>query len=126
MVARVQLTEDAREDLRDLEGSARKSVIKGLKKLEAAPGQYGEPLGSRQSGNLTGFRKLIVGNKTYRIIYWVQDNAENDDVDLVVVWVIAERADDQAYDLALSRLQMMQHREVANDLERLLVAVWRG
>jgi mRNA interferase RelE/StbE len=123
-VARVELTDDALEDLRDLDGSERKIVLEALKKLERAPHQLGQPLGSRPSGNLTGFRKLVVGRKAYRILYWVQEDAEPDDATIVVVWVIAERADNQAYELALGRLKAMAQREVANELERMLVEVW--
>jgi mRNA interferase RelE/StbE len=123
-VARVQLTDDAREDLRDLDGSERKIVLKAIKKLERAP-QLGQPLGSRPSGNLTGFRKLVVGRKAYRIIYLVSDNADQpDDTEIVVVWVIAERADNQAYELALGRLRAMGRRDVATELERMLIEVW--
>lgn len=124
-MARVELTDDALEDLRDLDGSERKIVLKALKKLERAPHQLGQPLGSRPSGNLTGFRKLVVDRKAYRIIYWVPAEAEPEDATVVVVWVIAERADNQAYELALSRLKAMAHRDVANGLERMLVEVWR-
>lgn len=124
-MARVELTDDAREDLRDLDGSARKTVLKAIKKLEREP-LRGQPMGSRQSGNLTGFRKLVVGRNTYRIIYWVQENAEPDDAEIIVVWVIAERADNQAYDLALGRLKAMARRDVASELERMLVEVWTG
>jgi mRNA interferase RelE/StbE len=45
-MARVKLTEDAREDLRDLDGSARTLVFKVLKKLESEPEKRGTPLGT--------------------------------------------------------------------------------
>lgn len=124
-MARVQLTDDAREDMRTLDGSARKAVIKALRKLETEPRRYGEPLDSLQSGDLTGFRKLVAGNDSYRIIYWFEDNAPNG-VDLVVAWVIADSPDDRAYEVALQRLQVMKNQDVADDLESLLVGVWRG
>lgn len=124
-MARVELTDDALTDLRNLDGSERKIVLKALRKLERAPRQLGHPLGSRPGGNLTGFHKLIVGRKAYRIIYWVQDDSESDDTTIVVVWVIAERADNQAYELALGRLKAMARRDVANELERMLVEVWQ-
>ncbi len=122
-MAKVQLTDEALEDLKDLDGAAQKIVLKGLRKLADNPHQYGEPLGKRSEGNLTGFRKLVVGRNTYRILYLVNENDEND-VTLVVVWVIAERANDRVYQLAISRLQTMQHREIAADIEQLLVAVF--
>jgi mRNA interferase RelE/StbE len=129
-VARVELTDDALEDLRDLDNAARKIILKALRKLERAPNQLGQPLGSRPSGNLTGFHKLVVGRKTYRIIYLVHDDysvhddTEPDDATIVVVWVIAERADSQAYELAVARLKGIARRDLATELERMLVEAW--
>lgn len=51
---------------------------------------------------------------------------EDDDVTLVVVWVIAERSDDRVYRLALNRLKSMKRRDIATQLEQLILAVWRG
>ncbi|MGH3869960.1 MAG: type II toxin-antitoxin system RelE family toxin [Pseudonocardiaceae bacterium] len=65
------MTEDAREDLHDLGGAARVIVVKVLKKLQTEPGKRGSPLGSKLSGNLTTFRKLVVGDRNYRIVYRV-------------------------------------------------------
>ncbi|MGC5166463.1 type II toxin-antitoxin system RelE family toxin [Luteimicrobium sp. DT211] len=97
--ARIVLLPEARDDLEDLDGAARKIILKGLLKLRAEPAQRGAPLGSRGSGNLTGLRKLVVGNRDYRIVYDVQDDGT-----IVVVWVIARRADDEVYRLAVARL----------------------
>jgi len=121
-MAKVQLTDEALEDLNDLDGAAQKVVLKGLRKLAENPRQYGGRLGKRVGGNLTGFRKLVVGRNAYRILYLVHEG--DDDVTLVVVWVIAERADDRVYQLAISRLQTMQHREIAAEIEQVLVAIF--
>lgn len=118
-MARVQLSEDALEDLRDLEGSARRLVLKAIKKLEAEPQHRGAPLGSRRSGNLATFRKLVVGKKDYRIIYRIEPDGS-----IVVVWVIARRVDDEVYELALSRIRLhgdTRVRAIATELEQL----WR-
>jgi mRNA interferase RelE/StbE len=115
-MAAVTLTDDAREDFRDLDGSARREVAKGLKKLETDPHLCGTPLGSRSGGNLTTFRKLVVGNRAYRIVYRVEDDGT-----VVVVWVIGRRADDEAYELAMSRLRLHGSaavRELATSLEQ--------
>jgi len=123
-MAKVELTDEALEDLKDLDGASQKIVLKGLRKLAANPDQYGQPLGKRNAGDLTGFRKLVVGRKAFRILYMVHENDDGSDITLVVVWVIAERADDRVYQLAVSRLQTMQHREIATDIEQLLVSVF--
>ncbi len=118
-MATVQLTSDAREDLRDLDGSNRKRVLKALKKLETEPEKRGEPLGSRALGNLTMFRKLVVGDREIRVIYRVEP-----DGNVVVVWVIAERADDSCYELAVSRLRLHSDQELAAKVEHLLNEAW--
>lgn len=118
-MARVELTDAAREDLKELDGSQRKIVVKALKKLEDSPEQRGEPLGSRSKGNLATFRKLVVGNRDYRIIFRIDPDGT-----LVVVWVIASRTDDECYDLALSRLQLHSNREIANAATELISRAW--
>lgn len=119
-MARVELTDDARDDLHDLDRSVQIQVIKGLRKLEDSPSQRGQPLGSKSNNNLTTFRKLVVGNRGYRIVYRVET-----DETVVVVWVIGPRADDEAYELAMSRLRLHGNpaiRELAGSLEEL----WRS
>lgn len=113
-MARVSFTDESREDLRDLDGSARKIVLKALRKLETDPEQRGEPLG----GELTTYRKLIVGNRTYRIIYRVEGE------EIVVVWVIAKRADSECYEMALARLAMHSNRDLAGKLATVVDKVW--
>jgi mRNA interferase RelE/StbE len=100
-VAKVLLTTEAKEDIRDLDGSARLQVLKALKKLENEPEKRGAPLGSRTGGNLATFRKLVVGDRDCRIVYRI----ESDGV-VVVVWVIGKRADCECYDLAVARIRL--------------------
>jgi len=98
----VKLIDEAKEDIRDLDGTARKLIIKALVKLETDPEKRGEPLGNNTAiGNLTGLRKLVVGDRTYRIVFDV-----NDDGTIVVVWVIGNRVDAEAYTLAKARLDL--------------------
>ena len=119
-MARVVLTDEAREDIRDLDRSSQKKVLKKLKELEVEPGKRGQPLGSRAGGNLTGLRKLIVGDRQFRIVYRVDSDGT-----VCVVWVIAERADDRCYDLAMQRIQMYSgDPDLMKSLERLLATAW--
>jgi mRNA interferase RelE/StbE len=106
-VAEVLLIDDAIEDLRDLDNTARKAAFRGLLKLEDHPEQRGAPLGSNLGGNLTGFRKLVVGKKDYRIVYRVEDDGT-----VAVVTVIAKRSDNEVYTLALARIQMHQDEQI--------------
>lgn len=118
-MAEVLLTEDAREDLRDMDGSARILVFKALAKLRTNPEQRGAPLGSRTSGNLTTFRKLVVGDRDYRIVYRVEPDGT-----VVVVWVIGRRCDDEVYELAMSRLRV-HSGDAAREMASALEEIWR-
>lgn len=116
-MAKVRLTEEAREDFLDLDGSAQRIVAKALVKLRTDPHLRGQPLGRRASGDLTTFRKMVVGNRDYRIVYRIEPSG-----DVVVVWVIGRRADNEAYELAMSRLRMHSDatvRELSTSLEQI-------
>lgn len=119
-MAEVRLTEDAREDLYDLDGAARVIVFKGLKKLQTEPEKRGSQLGSKLSGNLTTFRKLVVGDRDYRIVYRVDPDGS-----VVVVWVIGRRSDDEVYHLAMSRLRLHPD-EAAREFAVALDEIWHG
>jgi mRNA interferase RelE/StbE len=120
-MATVHLTGAAREDLRDLDGSAQKYVVKALKKLEDNPEQRGQPLGNQAGGgNLTTFRKLVVGDRDYRIVYRVEADGS-----VCVVWVIGKRVDQECYDLAVARLKLYAPSpELANEVASSLAALW--
>lgn len=98
-MAEIQLTDDAVEDLVGLDGSVLPRVLKKLIHLEDNP-LVGDLLGKRSKSDLTTFRKLVVGNRDWRIIY-----RANDDGSIVVVWVIAGRSDDECYDEAKRRVE---------------------
>ena len=112
---RVVLTSDAREDFRDLDGSSRKVVAKALKKLETEPEKRGAPLGARESGDLSTYRKLVVGNRDYRIVYRVDPEGS-----VCVIWVIAKRSDAEVYNLAVARLAGVEQTEVGTQLRSVL------
>jgi mRNA interferase RelE/StbE len=101
--AQVLLLEEAEDDLRKLDGSARRIVLSGLKKLQSDPHLRGAALGSRSLADLTGLRKLVVGDRIYRIVYEVRADGT-----VVIVWVIAKRADAEAYRVARDRLERYQ------------------
>ena len=100
-MARVVLTPAAKDDVRVLDGAARKLVLKTMKKLEDHPESRGAPLGSRTGSNLTGFRKLVVGDRQYRIVYRVEADGS-----VCVVWVVGSRVDAECYEAARSRVEL--------------------
>ena len=117
-MAVVKLVREAVEDVKDLDGSTRNLVIKALNKLKTSPEKRGLPLGSNFSGNLSTYRKLVVGNRDHRIVYQCRENNE-----VVVVLVVAKRADNEVYDLAVSRLRLHDDpamRQLAENLRNLM------
>ncbi|HEY3409446.1 MAG TPA: type II toxin-antitoxin system RelE/ParE family toxin [Propionicimonas sp.] len=120
-MAKVVLTGDAREDLRDLDGAARKVVLKAIAKLRDNPEMRGEPLGSRQTGNLTTFRKLVVGNRDYRVVFRVDPEGT-----VCVIWVIGRRVDEECYQLAMARLQLHADVPYAAQMKESLEQIWSG
>ena len=99
-MARVVLTPAAKDDVRALDGAARELVLKAMKKLEDHPESRGAPLGSRTGSNLTGFRKLVVGDRQYRIVYRVEADGS-----VCVVWLVGNRVDAECYEAARSRVE---------------------
>lgn len=97
-MAEVVLLPEALEDILALEGSMRARVMAKVWKLRESP-ELGQPLGSKVTTNLTMFRKLVVGDRTMRVIYRVDPDGQ-----LVVVWVVAGRSDSECYDIAAARL----------------------
>jgi mRNA interferase RelE/StbE len=103
-VADITFLDEAIEDLEALDGGAQRLVLGKMRLLADNP-EAGQPLGRTQTGNLTGFRKLVVGNRDHRIVYRVEDDGS-----VCVVWVIGPRDDDRCYEMALDRL-----RDLGND-----------
>jgi mRNA interferase RelE/StbE len=101
IVAVVRLLPEAADDVRALDGAARKLVLKAFKKLEDSPAQRGAALGSKSNAqsDLSGFRKLVVGDRSYRIVYQVRPDGS-----VVVVWVVGARRDFEVYRITRRRI----------------------
>jgi mRNA-degrading endonuclease RelE of RelBE toxin-antitoxin system len=85
-VPEISFIDAAIEDLESLDGSALRLVLGKLRILETNA-EAGQPLGRRRTGDLTNYRKLVVGDRDYRIVYRVDT-----DGGVCVIWVIAARA----------------------------------
>ncbi|MFD6948707.1 hypothetical protein A6A08_15375 [Nocardiopsis sp. TSRI0078] len=88
-MAEITFTDAALDDLRRLGPDAVPKVLKKVLLLEENP-EAGYPLG----GELTGFRKLVVGRNTWRVVYRVTDEKR---VEICEVWAVGARADAQVY-----------------------------
>jgi mRNA interferase RelE/StbE len=81
---RVELTSEALDDLeRYVRSGNLERFLAKLVRLEADGPQVGQPL----RGELHGFRKIVVGDRDWRIIFRT-DAAET----VATVWVIGDRA----------------------------------
>ncbi|MEH6807083.1 MAG: type II toxin-antitoxin system RelE/ParE family toxin [Rhodococcus erythropolis] len=118
MSYKVELLIEAQDDLLALDRDQQSKVVKGLLKLEIAPEQFGAPLGSQKDSNLTGFRKLVVGNQNIRIVYRIEKQS------VVIVWVIAARAEKKCYKMAKARIDSHPDRDLAGQLESVLTTAW--
>jgi mRNA interferase RelE/StbE len=95
---KVKLTEEAKEDFKQLDGSQKKLVLKQLLKLEQEPTTYGKPLGNKAGFDLTGYYKLYADKKAIRIIYTI-------DNEIVKVIAIDKRNDLKVYRIANERIK---------------------
>jgi mRNA interferase RelE/StbE len=96
-VADVVFTDAALDDLRRIGPSAIPTVLKKVLLLATEP-EAGYPLG----GDLTGYRKLVAGRNTWRIVYRITDDKT---VEICEVWAIGPRADEQVYAEASARVR---------------------
>ena len=96
-------TDEAKADLRELDGSQRKVVLKAVAKvsrnpLPASEGGYGKPLGNRHGKDLTGLCKIKLVKEGIRVVYALIRTET-----AMKIVVIAARADDEVYELAAQR-----------------------
>lgn len=103
----VRLTDAAVQDLERLRKRDPQIVREVLKKmllLERSTG-VGEPL----LGDLIGFRKLVVGNRRYRIV-WREtvDETHTPVLEIAEVWAAGARADSEVYEEMSHRVEVMK------------------
>ncbi len=99
MPIRVELIDEAVDDLnRYVESGKLPLFLKKLVHLEDAGKDAGLPLG----GGLTGWRKIVVGDRNWRIVFTM-----NDDETVATVWVIGDRDDAACYEDARRRVRAL-------------------
>jgi mRNA-degrading endonuclease RelE of RelBE toxin-antitoxin system len=98
-VAKVEFTDPALNDSNGFDNSSRQAILLGLRKLEHEPQKRGRIL----SGNLHPLRRLVIGKKRIRILYSVTPDFETSEV-----FVIADRRDDEVYEIAAQRLAKLE------------------
>lgn len=105
MIWWVQYTQEAENDLMQLDGSQKILVQKAIKKVSQNPlpdyqGGYGKPLGNKSGSKLAGCLKIKLKAAGIRLVYKL---VEVDGVMTIIV--IGARADNEVYNLAQIRLK---------------------
>lgn len=120
----VRLTEDAVLDLHRLhkkDPQIVRSVFKKMLLLEKSP-ESGEPL----LGALVGFRKLVVGDRDWRIVWRVTEDASGHPIlDISEVWAIGARSDGEVYEELTSRVARMGDGPKIQPLKDVIVQMGR-
>jgi mRNA interferase RelE/StbE len=101
----VEYTEDANDDLKDLDGSQRLLVLKAIKKVSKNPlpyteGGYGKPLGNHNTSKLAGYQKLKLKDAGIRVVYSIV----RDDKKMRII-IISIRDDEKVYKMAQDRIK---------------------
>jgi mRNA interferase RelE/StbE len=92
----IVFTESAIDDLRRLGPDVALKALKKMLVLLENP-QAGYPLGAE----LAGFRKLVVGRNTWRIVYRLAADA----IEICEIWAVEARADAAVYAAAIARVK---------------------
>jgi mRNA interferase RelE/StbE len=115
-MAEITFTDAAIDDLRKIGPSAVPKVLKKVLILLDSP-RAGYPLG----GDLSGFRKLVVGRNSWRIVYRIIDS---NSIEICEIWAVGPGADAEVYAEATARVrqagdQRMEFRLLADVVARL-------
>jgi mRNA interferase RelE/StbE len=95
-MAEIRFIDAALDDLRRLGTDAATRVLRKIMLLEQNP-EAGQPLGAQ----LTGFRKLVVGRNTWRVVYRIAGAT----VEVCEIWAVGHRRDAAVYAEAAARVR---------------------
>jgi len=102
MVYKIEFLPDAEKDFDALDGSIRIEVAKKIDALADNP-FLGKPLGKKYGVDLTGFYKLYVSKKKYRIVYRLIGKH----IEVIEIVGIGKRAEEEVYKLVARRLKKL-------------------
>jgi mRNA interferase RelE/StbE len=92
MAVRVEVIPEVVDDLEKVKQTGRiREFLAKLVRLEDEGSEVGEPLGHRGETNLTGWRKIVVGDRNWRIVFQMTSP------EVAMVGVIGDRADAACY-----------------------------
>ncbi|WP_461247600.1 type II toxin-antitoxin system RelE family toxin [Treponema sp. R6D11] len=82
----IKLIPEAEKDYKSLDGSIKKLVNEKIDDLKNNA-YLGEELGNKNNIDLSGFYKIYVANKKYRIVYRIV----KDEIEIIEIWGIGKR-----------------------------------
>ena len=82
----IQFIPEAVKDYESLDGNIKALVNDKIDKLKKNP-YLGEELGNRNNINLTGYYKIYIYKKKYRIVYRIVEN----EIEIIEIWGIGKR-----------------------------------
>jgi mRNA interferase RelE/StbE len=89
----IQFIPEAEKDYKSLDGSIKKMVNEKIDKLKD-DAYIGEELGNKNNIDLTGYYKIYVAKKKYRIIYRIV----KDEIEIIEIWGIGKRDKFEIYE----------------------------
>ncbi len=99
MSYKIEFIPEAEQDFAKLDNSIRKQVAKKIDKLSINP-YFGETLQDKFGMNLTGFYKIYVLDKRYRIVYRIIESSK-----IVEIWAIDKRDKKKVYKVLFNRVE---------------------
>jgi len=98
-----------------------RAVFKKMLLLEKSP-EAGEPL----LGALVGFRKLVVGDRDWRIIWRITEDASGMPIlDISEIWAVGARSDGEVYDELTSRVARLGNNPKIRPLKDVIAQIGR-
>jgi len=101
MSYQIEFIIDAVKDYKELDGSIKKSVNKKLEELAENP-FLGEKLGHKFNIDLSGFLKIYVHGKKYRIVYKL---ISPEKIEVIEIWGIGKREKEEIYKIIGKRIK---------------------
>jgi len=84
----IKFIPEAAKEYKSLDGSIKKLVDEKLEALEENP-YLGEALGNKNNIDLTGYYKIYIYKKIYRIVYRITEDEKN--IEIIEIWGIGKR-----------------------------------